>query len=181
MQAKLMLARTALESGHYDVAVELLDELVIDGHLEATYLRSQIELKDISNAELLENRLKLLKSCADRGHANALFDLYVHYDTGDGVHQNQQLAHEYLVKAEEANHPSAKWLVGQQLLYGTGLSGVDIPRGIRLIVEAVELKSKGAMLTLAGFYESGEFGQPIDPKQAQQLRSDAASSNVIEI
>lgn len=176
---RLSSAKEAIELSNYNKAINILDALIAENCSEAMVVRSQIGLPDDSEEKFNSNRIHLLKKAASLGNATALYLLGMHYETGDIVHANIELANRYLGLAAEKKHPHALWQKGMRLLYQ--IEGGNVEQGLRLIEEAASLKSEGALTTLASFYQNGEFGYPKDAHKANELVSIAESNNCLHI
>lgn len=179
---KISDARQALESEDFANAALILDKLIDeDMDVEAMYLRAQLSTLDESDEISNARRIKLLTRAASLNHADAIYELSIHYDIGDLVKQDITHSAELLDLAAQHRHPHAIWRVGIKLIYSQPISNENLQAGLALIEQAAELGSQGAILSLAGFYSKGEFGFSQNVEKAKELYILAESENVKQI
>ena len=173
-------AAQLIELGEFSEANKLLLPLLAAVNAEAEYLSANIGTSDESGEHFNLRRLKLLESAAKKSHANANYDLWVMFDAGDGVATDRKRAHEYLERAAELEHPNAVWQMAIMLIYGTGPRGrLDLTEGKLQLEKAVQLKSQGAMWTLAGFHRTGEFGFEVDISKSERYLALSEADGVV--
>jgi TPR repeat protein len=177
----LRAAKAAIESGAIDVAARLLEGLIEKGNSEAMCLRAEFGSATESQEEFDARRMKLLRRAAELDHPDALYELGIHLETGDGIQQNQVEALECLKRAAALGQPNALWQVGEMHLYGTRSCAQDTVLGLSLIEKAAALKSQGALRSLAEFYQEGNFGYEKDAATAARLRADSDADDVMPI
>lgn len=177
---QLDLAKNAINSGDIESARSILLELSKNRSSEALYLLSTIGSGE-DKIDFIQERLRLLKTAAGLGSSNAMYDLSIHFETGDGVAEDKKEALRYLNLAAENGHPNAIWQIGEKYLYGVGGYKVDFKKGVEMIIIATKAKSQGATRTLAKFYREGKFGFQINLAEAERLSELAESDDVIQI
>ena len=174
---RLLTAKEAIESEMFEEAINILDELIAENCSEAMVIRSGIGLADESAEDMNNREINLLTKAALLGNAEALYYMSIHYDTGDIVNVDKDLAIFYSELAAEKKHPHALWRRGMRMLYQKN----NVEQGLKIIEEAAALKSEGAIRTLASFYQNGEFGYPKDAHKARELMSMAESDDCLLI
>jgi uncharacterized protein len=180
IDAQLIAVKNAITSGDIKSARSILLEFSKDRTPEAFYLLATIGSGD-EKIDFIQERIMLLRAAAELGNANAMYDLSVHLDTGDGLAEDKTEALRYLALAAENGHPNAIWQIGEKYLYGVGEYKVDCKKGVAMIVMAANAKSQGAVRTLANFYREGKFGFRIDLAEAERLSELADSDEIVQI
>ena len=114
-----------------------------------------------NNATKIDN----LINRANKGNAQAQFELGERYCDGKGVEQDYQKAVEWLTKASDQGHAKAMFSLGW--CYGKGC-GVpkDVNKGFELSKQSAELGFKDAQYYMGTLYQYGHSIVPIDIKQA---------------
>jgi len=115
--------------------------------------RTERALKAASNAMRLGNYAEaycLIKPLAERDHLDAQFNIGWMYHNGYGLAINDVTAAEWWLKAATGGHVGAQTSLG--LLYHRGGLGVkkDLPRAIKLLIEAASAGEDEAQLVLRG-------------------------------
>jgi len=169
----------AIKNGRFDEAEKLLTTESVRNNSEAQYLLAGFSLLGESQSDFNTRSLNTIDRLSHINYPDAMYQLGVTYDTGDGVDLNKQLAADLFAKAAMANHPKAKWIHGITLAYDSNSSAATISRGIALINSSAEDNFEGALRTLAGFYAKGEFGFPLDAVKCKELEIAATSDDVI--
>lgn len=169
-----------IADGRFRDAELLLYPLAEIGNPEAEYLLSGFSLDGENEAVFEERCLRMLEISAAKDYPPAVYELGVSYDTGDLVSINKEKAAHLFEHAAQLGHVKAKWIHGTALLYGANGVVTDIQLGLSMIKSSAQEQFKGALLSLAGFYEKGEFGFPVDHEIAKQLRFKAESVGAID-
>jgi TPR repeat protein len=169
-----------LDQGNYTEAAAICDFLIEKNcNVEAMFIRSHFGLPDESEETFNARRISLLKKAADIGHVSAIYELSIHLEEGDIVAQDKAKALHLLQHAADLGHPHATWRAGLMLIYAQ--PGKDVKKGLALVEKAAQLKSQGALRTLAEFYSKGQFGYPIDPDKANNLILSAEEGDAIPL
>jgi len=171
--------RNLLGTEDFEAAHELLAPLILRGNAEAEYLGASFSWGAEQAAEFDQRHIGLLRQAARKGYPPALYTLGVYLDTGELLEVDKLAAAAMFKQAAEAGHAHSKWIYGIDLLYGLGAFQKDETKGVALVIESANAGFQGALETLAGFYETGEFGFTIDRRIAQALRARAVGDEVI--
>ena len=83
------------------------------------------ELKQKQPTELTPQELRKLQDAADQGDVEAMFELAVRHDFGDGVQQHNDTANYWYFLAAKAGHPEAQYRLGDKYLHGDGVAQND--------------------------------------------------------
>jgi len=177
--AALKQARVLIEAGRFVEADRLLKPLVDLQNAEAEFLAASFSLAQESEDEFEQRHLHLLKRSAKHGYPPAQYSLGYHYDTGDLVDEDKPRAARLFMRAASAGHAHSQWIHGLDLLYGRNGLPKDEAAGLRYVCASADAKFQGALETLARFHDKGEFGYPIDPVKAQELRQAALEPSAL--
>jgi TPR repeat protein len=178
---QIKLAQSAIDAGDFHKAIAILDVLVEKRSSAAMLLRSQIGLADENEEAFNNRRFTLLKRAYRLKNPEAAYLLAMHYDVGDMVKKDPKKSLKLLEFSAAHNYPHALWQLGQIHLYGIKGYEKKIELGLSMIKLAAELKSQGALLSIADFYENGEFGYPVDKIKADKIRLLAESDRCLPI
>jgi len=173
-------AWNSISNGQFLEAKNLLEPLVKVGNPEAEYLLSGFWFDAETESEYARRFLQMLESAASKNYAPAIYELGLAYDTGDMVSVDKKRAAQFFASAAELGHVKAKWTHGTALLYGANGIEKDIGLGLSMIESSASELFKGALITLAGFYERGEFGFPVNMETSKKMRSLAESNEAID-
>lgn len=92
---------------------------------------------------------------AERGDANAQFDLALRYADGDGVEQDQSKAVHWYQKAAEQGHAKAQFNLAVRYENGNGIER-DQTKAVRWYLKAAQQGHSGAQFNLALCYRDGD-------------------------
>ena len=92
---------------------------------------------------------------AERGDANAQFDLALRYADGDGVEQDQSKAVHWYQKAAEQGHAKAQFNLAVRYENGNGVER-DQTKAVRWYLKAAQQGHSGAQFNLAVCYKDGD-------------------------
>jgi len=110
-----------------------------------------------SHAEPLVNPFTILLEHAQKGNADAMFEVGKYYQTGEYTDQNWQECIYWYEKAIDANNTRAMLNLGRILLTGADSEvKADIPRGIQLIEQAANAGEAEAQFQLGQIFEQGK-------------------------
>jgi TPR repeat protein len=116
-----------------------------------------------AHAQLLEGkRLDEIRSAAERGDAQAQYELGRAYEDGIGVQADSKQAVKWYGKAAEQHFSMAQYLLGNILLYGEGGVAPDYTLAQKWLEEAARAGIPAAQRDLGTMYEQGLGGKP-DP------------------
>ncbi|QKX06099.1 SEL1-like repeat protein [Aquimarina sp. TRL1] len=93
---------------------------------------------------------------AEKGNAEAMFELFIYYSQGIGVEVNLEKAIEWCRKASEHNNPRAMYNLGAYYATGYQSIPVDIQKTISFYTKAANLGHGKAAGQLAAMYVTGE-------------------------
>jgi hypothetical protein len=119
----------------------------------------------------IPDHLLTLKRSAELGSPAAIYLVGALYDLGeDGHPHDPAIAHEHFKLAAAKGHAHSEWLCGVAYLYGTAFAAKDESKGLEMVQSSARKGFYGAVRMLSHFYENGEFGYPVDPSKAADLR-----------
>ena len=128
------------------------------GSAEETFIRAMKYMTGEGSFPQNSNMAaKLLKEAAEKGHANAQFNLAVCYAKGIGVNMDHGQTLIWLEKAAENGHPQAKEFLEELDRDG----GLEPPADLKEVTEAAEKGDAEAQCILAMFHYMGQ-GVPRD-------------------
>jgi uncharacterized protein len=165
---------TALKSGDYVTALELLQPLADRGEPKAQMDLSLMYLGGLGVVKDLSRATAWLRKAAERGDAEAQRGLGIWYFTGKfGVAKDvDQGVFWHRKAAEHGDLPSITFLAG---LYQRGVSvPKDIGQALHWYRKGAELGDVRSMSELGSIYLSGDQGPPKDASQAIHWFSKAA-------
>jgi TPR repeat protein len=180
VRSKLDQARSSISNQRFLEAKSLLEPLVDDGNPEAEYLLSGFWFDEETEPAYVQRCLRMLESSASKSYAPAIYELGVAYDTGDMVDVDKSKAALLFAAAADLGHVKAEWIHGTALLHGANGVERNISRGLSMIESSASGLFRGALITLAGFYERGDFGLPVDMEASRKMRTLAESDAAID-
>jgi TPR repeat protein len=101
---------------------------------------------------------------AGQGDADAAFELYVLFSTGDGVEPDPEEARRWLERAADLGQPRALYNLGAAHATGTG-APLDLQRSVYFYERSARAGNARAAATLGVMYLSGG-AIPVDPDRA---------------
>lgn len=151
---------------HDVVRAEIEALLQEDPDGEAALLRGYFQTGGFAYPKNLEEALAWHERAASKGNADAMFELYVLYSTGQGTEPNPELALDWVMRAAEAGSVRAMYNLGT--FYATG-NGVDRDpvRSIAWYEKAAEAGHGRAAATVSVMYFTGdEVEQDLDAAES---------------
>lgn len=118
-----------------------------------------------------------LKKAAEKGNAEAQFELGRMYGNGDGVPQDYQTAIGWLEKAARHNHAKAQESLGSIYANGVGVKQ-DFPTARNWYMQAARNGLGSAQYLVATMFRFGLFESAVDMDQAVDWYQSAANQNV---
>lgn len=118
-----------------------------------------------------------LKKAAEKGNAEAQFELGRIYGNGDGVPQDYQTALDWLEKAASQNHAKAQESLGSIYANGVGVPQ-DFPTARSWYLKAARTGLGSAQYLVATMFRFGLFESEVDMNQAIEWYQRAANQNV---
>ncbi|MDJ0806851.1 MAG: tetratricopeptide repeat protein [Gammaproteobacteria bacterium] len=118
-----------------------------------------------------------LKKAAERGNAEAQFELGRIYGNGEGVPQDYPTAIDWLVKAAEQDHAKAQESLGSIYANGVGVKQ-DFSTARHWYIKAAHNGLGSAQYLMATMYRFGLFESEVDMDQAIDWYHKAANQNV---
>lgn len=117
------------------------------------------------------------KHFSDQGSTQALYQLGLYYENGDGQKNYPQQACDTYWRAANKDHPEAQFNLA--LLYAQGsLDKIDLVTAHHWFTQAANLKLKQAQYNLANFYQEG-LGCIEDKEKAFELYQQSAQQGYI--
>jgi hypothetical protein len=132
---------------------------------ETKKLREQL-LEAMGAAKLsdFETAFDIWMPLAEKGNAEAQYNIAIMNEHGEGIPQNHTLAHEWMKKAADQHHPMAQYYLGIYLSNGIGVS-VDKTSFHHWVVKSAENGVIPAQREVALNYKEG-VGVPKDSRRA---------------
>jgi TPR repeat protein len=121
--------------------------------------------------------LARLKKAAEKGNAEAQFELGRMYGNGDGVPQDYDTAIGWLEKAAQQNHARAQESLGSIYANGVGVQQ-DFPTARNWYMKAARNGLGSAQYLMATMFRFGLFESEVDMDQAIDWYQRAAKQNV---
>jgi TPR repeat protein len=118
-----------------------------------------------------------LKKAAEKGNAEAQFELGRIYGNGDGVPQDYQAAINWLEEAARQNHAKAQESLGSIYANGVGVKQ-DFPSARSWYMKAARNGLGSAQFIVATMFRFGLFESEVDMDQAIDWYQSAANQNV---
>jgi uncharacterized protein len=112
------------------------------------------------------------RAAAERGDADAAFELSVLYATGDGVTENEEESHRWTVRAAELGSSRAMANLGGMFATGRGVEQ-DPGTALRWYGKAAEAGNARAAYTAGMMCLVGDGGLPVDEDEANRYFSHA--------
>jgi TPR repeat protein len=106
-----------------------------------------------------EKGLKYLQAAADQYHAPSLYQLAVHYLTGEYIEKNREKAMNYLFASAEQNYLFSLPHVIKTLLFGTGGIAKDVDKGLQYLMLGADQEQMSSLSDLGKYYLTGKFLQ----------------------
>ena len=144
-------ARAAGGARDDDMALKWLTRAAEQGHKQAK--EELRKLKEKIQAE--HGYSPALVRKANSGIAEAMFDLGVCYEKGEGVAKDDKEAVKWITQAAEQGFPKAQMRLGGYFMFGR-LLPKDQKEGVKWYLKAAEQGDSGAQCSLACFYSSGD-------------------------
>lgn len=108
---------------------------------------------------------------AELGDLKAKYQVGVFYDLGEyNVTQDKQKASHIFKELAEKGDPHCMWIHACELIWGEGSFPSSVEEGLKLLQNSAEAGSANACITIAGFYNKGEFGYQVDIEQRDRYR-----------
>ncbi len=101
-----------------------------------------------------EESFKWLKQSADQEHVKALNNLGIYYLFGIGTTQNNQKAHDTIIKAVSRGNPKAHFNLAALKMYGIGCNA-DTKKAVEILHTAAKMGDRGASVQLTYNYLNG--------------------------
>lgn len=182
VQRILNSARACARKNRFNQFHKLLKPLIGQGNPEAIFLAAGFSRGRESEDQYERRYLEYIQRAAVAEYPPALYVLGVFYDTGDAVPvipRDKIKAAEIFKRGAELKHAQCQYFHAAGLLYGGNGIEKDIPAGLAVLQESVNARYAGSLRFLAYLYEKGEFGLPVDPVKAIELRAAAEADDVI--
>lgn len=162
------------DQGDFDALKKILPALIEKNVPEAIRINSSFFEPNTPEDEMDRIYVEGMFRAAELGDLKAQYEVGVLYDCGDyGVTQDKEKA-SYIFKAlSDEGHPHSMWIHACELIWGQGSFPKSTEEGLKLLKNASETGSAQACITLATFYNDGEFGYPVDLEQRDKYRKRA--------
>lgn len=139
--------------------------------------RAQLNVANLHLKEAKRQCTQTILNIANKGDAEACYQLGVKYEVGEDVEQNNARAIEFYQRAASMNHPEALYQLGLTYEFGNFDQEIDFSQAIELYKKAADLGHSDAQFSLGNHYADGWEGQRVDFRQAEALYLRAAGQN----
>ena len=176
--AVLLFARASRDASDeaLEYALELLDPLLADDpNGVARYEYALVEYHLDQTEEAAANH----QQAAALGNADAMFELYVLYNAGDGVPHDPDQARQWLLRAAELNQNRALYNLGACHATGNGGFPKNEATALQYYERSAEAGNTKAAGTLGVMYLTGN-GAPLDRRSAARWL-DLAQANGLDV
>lgn len=168
-----------LDVGNSKQAWEMLKPLADHNNEAAIYYLSCFGIPGEQIQDFEKRRIEQLSQSAKYGYAPAIHELAIHYDTGELVPREVEMAAQLFRQAAEKDHPHAQWIYGLDLLYGRSGIKKDVDLGLAYIKKSAAAKFEGALETMSEFYGKGVFGFPVDSEKSTYYKNQICGEDVL--
>ena len=127
----------------------------------------------------MENDFALCQEAAKRGDAEGLYNLGLHYSTGEGVRQDYKKSVAFLQKADKNNYFEATYTLGVYHMFGFGVKQ-NIYKALDYFERAAKSGHAEAAEYAAQIYERGTCGVKVNHQKAFNLYMIAAEQDYEE-
>jgi hypothetical protein len=158
---------------HRVLAPLLADDPDGRAHLIAGY----VAFRGLGEPASPSKSASLQRIAAEKGNADAMFELYVHASTGQGMERDEEEALRWCTRAAELGQDRACYNLGAFHATGRGVPQ-DWAAAVKWYERAAELGNGRAAAALATMYRLGE-GVDVDAARAAQWDQVAASRGAI--
>jgi TPR repeat protein len=183
VQRLLNSARACAKRNRFNQFHKILKPLIRQENPEALFLAGRFSRPRETGDKHERRYIDYIQRAAAKEYPPALYVLGFYYDMGDAVPvipHDQMKAAQIFKRGAELKHAHCQHLHATALLWGSHGIKIDIPAGLAYLQESADAKFKGSLQLLAEFYEKGEFGLPVDPVKAAELRVSAEQDDVID-
>lgn len=164
-------AEKAFTEGDFDLLKSLLPSLLEKENPAAIRLNASFFEHNLSADECDRLYIEGMFKAAELGDLKAKYQVGVLYDTGEySVPQDKVRASHIFKELAELGDPHCMWIYACELIWGTGSFPKATPDGLELLSRVSELGSADASITIARFYDQGEFNFEKDMEQRNKYR-----------
>ena len=172
LHAKIEMAEKAFDEGDLDLLREILPPLVKMNVPAAIRISSSFYEPGTSDEECDRIYVEGMFRAAEIGDKKAKYQVGVFYDLGEyGITQDKVKASNIFKELAEAGDPHCMWIYASELIWGNGSFPKSTDEGLRLLNQAASNGSSGACMTIARFYNKGEFGYDKDLSKRDKYRA----------
>lgn len=158
-KAEIEEAEKAFEEGNLDLLCEILPPLVDKNIPAAIRINSSFFGPEVPEDECDRLYVEGMFKAAELGDLKAKYHVGVFFDLGEyGIPQDKEKASLIFKELADKGDPHCLWIYACELIWGNGTFPKSTAEGVELLVKASEIGSANACMTLAQFYDKGEFG-----------------------
>ena len=172
----------------YQKEIELIEHLFYEGDLDelkkalppllelnvpaAIRINSSFFEPNTPEDEMDRIYLEGIFKAAELGDLKAQYQVGVFYDLGEyNITQDKKKASHIFKELSEKGDPHCMWIHACELIWGKGSFPISTEEGLKLLQSAAEAGSANACITIAGFYNNGDFGRQVDLEQRDRYRN----------
>ncbi|WP_163835412.1 tetratricopeptide repeat protein [Spartinivicinus ruber] len=157
-QLDIIEVEKVFEAGDIEGLKKLLPPLLERNIPEAIRINASFFDSDIPEEECERLFVEGMFRAAKLGDPKARYQVGVFYDLGEyGIKEDKYKASLIFKKLAEEGDPHCMWIYACELIWGNGSFPKSFNEGIQLLMEASERGSANACMTIAGFYDEGQF------------------------
>lgn len=156
--AEMEKAEKAFEDGDLELLRKILPPLVEKNIPAAIRINSSFFGPDVPEEECDRLYVEGMFKAAELGDLKAKYQVGVFYDLGEyNISQDKEKASYIFKELAEKGDPHCLWIYACELIWGNRTFPKSTHEGIQLLIKASEMGSANACMTLAEFYDKGDF------------------------
>ncbi len=157
--------------GDLDELKKVLPRLLEKNIPAAIRINSSFFEPDTPEDEMDRVYVEGMFKAAELGDLKAKYQVGIFYDLGEyNIIQDKEKASHIFKELSDKGDPHCMWIHACELIWGKGSFPISIEEGLKLLQNAAEKGSANACITIASFYNKGEFGYQVNLEQRDKYR-----------
>ena len=157
--------------GNFDELRKVLPALVEENIPAAIRIRCCFFEPGTPEEEMDRIFVEGMFKAAELGDLKSRYQIGVFYDLGEySIPQDKEKASHIFKELAEKGDPHCMWIHACELIWGNGSFQASTGEGLNLLQSAAHAGSANACMTIADFYNNGEFGYQKDFEQRNKFR-----------